>query len=152
MTHRLRRWANIKPTLAERIVVAVTAVCKLGSSSAGNVFRRQNLPSVDVRFWRLKSISALKALTKTLMTISNWIKHFGLHDLCMRWIRWHCLSDRGFELLRSETEHAPFRPRRLPTILSIKEWAEKKRVFLCNFNARTRDKHATSDVWEPARN
>ena len=28
--------------------------------SAGTVFRRQNLTSIDVRFWRLKTISALK--------------------------------------------------------------------------------------------
>ena len=30
--------------------------------SAGTVFRRQNLTSVDVRFWRLKTIHALKEL------------------------------------------------------------------------------------------
>ena len=31
--------------------------------SAGTVFRRQNLTSVDVRFWRLKTIPALKEWT-----------------------------------------------------------------------------------------
>ena len=58
--------------------------------SAGTAFRRQNLTTVDVRFWRLKSILALKKykmavdpyhigiqmkrkqLTKAFMRSSNW--------------------------------------------------------------------------------
>ena len=32
------------------------------SSSAGTIFRRQNLTSTDVRFWRLKSVRTLKGL------------------------------------------------------------------------------------------
>ena len=72
--------------------------------SAGIDFSRQNLTSVDVRFWRLKSIPALwdrtvrvkifimaenghnigfqmnrEELTNTFMMISNWKKPFGLH-------------------------------------------------------------------------
>ena len=39
--HRLQRWPNINPY------------------SAGIDFSRQNLTSVDVRIWRLKSIPAL---------------------------------------------------------------------------------------------
>ena len=62
--------------------------------SAGTVFIRQNLTSVDVRFWRIKSIRALKELkylqwshlhnigiqinrkelTKTFKMIYNWFK------------------------------------------------------------------------------
>ena len=60
----------------------------------GNVFRRQNLTFVDVRFWRLKTVAAVKQLkylqwayshnigmqmkqkdlTKTFTMISNWTK------------------------------------------------------------------------------
>ena len=32
----------------------------LNPFNAGTVFRRQNVTSIDVRFWRLKSIPALK--------------------------------------------------------------------------------------------
>ena len=35
---------------------------QLNPFSAGTDFRRQNLTSIDVRFWRLKSIPALKEL------------------------------------------------------------------------------------------
>ena len=34
----------------------------LNSFSAGTVFRRQNLTSKDVRFWRIKTVSTLKGL------------------------------------------------------------------------------------------
>ena len=37
------------------------------SSSAGIDFRRQNLTSTDVRFWRLKSTPALYGLTPVLL-------------------------------------------------------------------------------------
>ena len=65
--------------------------------SAGIVSIHQNLTSVDVRFWRIKTVPALKELkylylqythnigiqmkrkelTKPFMMISNWKKHFG---------------------------------------------------------------------------
>ena len=48
--------------------------------SAGTDFSRQNLTSIDVRFWRLKSMYE-KLLTKTFMVISNWKKLSGLHGL-----------------------------------------------------------------------
>ena len=56
--------------------------------SAGIDFGRQNLTSVDVRFWRLKSIPApqnigiqmnQKELTKTFIKISNRKKPFAFH-------------------------------------------------------------------------
>ena len=39
----------------------------------------------------------------------------------VRWLRWHCPPDTGFEIRawRSETEHATSRSRRLPTILTF---------------------------------
>ena len=69
--------------------------------STGIDFSCQNLTSVDVRFWRLKSTPALrelkysqwpqslhngiqmnrKELTETFMMISNWKNLFDLHDL-----------------------------------------------------------------------
>ena len=73
----------------------------LNPFSAGTVIRRQNLTSVDVRFWRLKTVPALKELkksywpwthnigiqmkreelTKICMTILNNKKPFDLHGL-----------------------------------------------------------------------
>ena len=76
--------------------------------SDSDVYRRQNLMSIDVRFWRLNSIPGLKKiqiyngrrpityrysneaeriqmkrkeLTKTFMMISDRKKHFGPHRL-----------------------------------------------------------------------
>ena len=46
--------------LSRDIVISNLLYVKL--SHAGTVFRRQNLTSVDVRFWRLKTVSALKEL------------------------------------------------------------------------------------------
>ena len=37
----------------------------------------------------------------------------------VRWERWHCPPDTGFEPWRSEAEHATSRSRRLPTILTF---------------------------------
>ena len=39
----------------------------------------------------------------------------------VRWLRWHCPSDTGFEIepWRSEAEHATSRSRRLPIILTF---------------------------------
>ena len=75
-----RPWPNIKPVLAQRLVFADLATQKrwdvepmlfkcwpivydawptFNSYSVGIDFSRQNLTSVDVRFWRLKSIPAL---------------------------------------------------------------------------------------------
>ena len=62
--------------------------------SAGTDFSRQNLTSIDVRFWRLRSTPALKEyrlhntdiqirrkeLTETFMMISNW-KNLWSHGL-----------------------------------------------------------------------
>ena len=42
------------------------------SFSAGTVFRRQNLTSADVRFWRLKTVLALKGLNLTNTTHWLW--------------------------------------------------------------------------------
>ena len=44
----------------------------------------------------------------------------------LRWLRWHCRQDTGFE--RSGAEHATCRSRRLPTIwMNLYECARKKR-------------------------
>ena len=43
--------------------------------SAGTVFRRQNLTSVDVRFWRLKTIHALIEITKYIMAVDPWHRY-----------------------------------------------------------------------------
>ena len=76
-----------------------TVVFSAWALQRGIDFSRQDLTSVDVRSWRLKSIPVLwtyffqpetynigiqmnqKELTKTFMIISNWIKPFGRHDL-----------------------------------------------------------------------
>ena len=55
--HRRRRWPYIKPALDPRFVYN-----EQPAYIAGIDFGRQNLKSVDVRFWRLKSIPALKYL------------------------------------------------------------------------------------------
>ena len=59
-------------------------LCKLNDmAGTGTVFIRQNLTSVDVRFWHIKRLPAPKTyntgiqmkreeLTKTFMMISNW--------------------------------------------------------------------------------
>ena len=39
--------------------IAAISTLLVNPSNAAIDFRRQNLPSVDVRFWRLKSIQAL---------------------------------------------------------------------------------------------
>ena len=67
--------------------------------SARTNFRRQNMTSIDVRFWRIKSIPTLKELntynghgpigiqmnrkelTRTILTILKRKKPFGLHGL-----------------------------------------------------------------------
>ena len=43
----------------------MTIIIIFNSFSAGIVFRRHNLTSIDVRFWRLKTIPALKGLQLT---------------------------------------------------------------------------------------
>ena len=58
LDQRRRRWTSFKPTLIQRLVFLGMVYITL--FSAGIDFRRQNLTSVDVRFWRLKSITALK--------------------------------------------------------------------------------------------
>ena len=45
------------------------------SFSAGTVFIRQNLTSVDVRFWRIKTVPALKGLTRHSLVLSGVIHH-----------------------------------------------------------------------------
>ena len=56
------------------------------SFSAGIVFRRQNLTSVDVRFWRLKTVPELKGLNKTVkikqlfLTITNIVLETTEHQ------------------------------------------------------------------------
>ena len=52
---------NLTPLHSNTHVVALRSV--YNSFSAGIDFRRQNLTSTDVRFWRLKSIPALKGLS-----------------------------------------------------------------------------------------
>ena len=73
---------------------------KCNHYSAGIDFSRPNLTSIDVRFWRLKSIPHWKCtiiitavdqnmgiqmkweeLTETFMMISNWTKPIGSHSL-----------------------------------------------------------------------
>ena len=41
------------------------------SSSPGTVFIRQNLTSTDIRFWRIKTVPALKGLIIQQMTMKN---------------------------------------------------------------------------------
>ena len=51
---------------------------EVNSFSAGTVFRRQNLTSKGVRFWRLKSIPALK-LKKKMVSIYGLYKNSAAH-------------------------------------------------------------------------
>ena len=44
----------------------------------------------------------------------------------VRLMSWHCPPDTEFEPWRSGAEHATSRSRRLPTILNLYEWAQKK--------------------------
>ena len=63
----------------------------------------------------------------------------------VRWMRWHCPPDTGFEFepSRSEAEHATSRSRRLPIILNLYEWAGKKQFVSLKLEyqswVRTRD-------------
>ena len=65
LAYRLRRWPNLYPTSGQRLVFVEKRVMSLDNNydnpySAGIDFKRQNRTSADVRFWRLKSIPALK--------------------------------------------------------------------------------------------
>ena len=67
LAQRLRRWPNIKTSLFQRVVFAGNAILQSQSLyfnpfSAGTVFKRQILTYVDVRFWRIKTVPALKKL------------------------------------------------------------------------------------------
>ena len=42
------------------------------SFSAGTVFMRRNLTSVDVRFWRIKTVPALKGLNMSVKSPNNF--------------------------------------------------------------------------------
>ena len=58
LAHRRRRWANLNPTLAQRLVFAgllLSCVCLELLT-----WPFQNLTSLDVIFWRLKTIPTLK--------------------------------------------------------------------------------------------
>ena len=68
------------------------------SHSAGIVFLRQNLTSTDVRFWRIKTVPALKGLTSTRLLL-YWIITFW--PLC-KIIRFSTFSIRF--LLHEETD------------------------------------------------
>ena len=53
---------------------AIRNICN--SFSAGTFFRRQNLTSLDVRFWRLKTVPALKGLIylfRVITLIAHWL-------------------------------------------------------------------------------
>ena len=95
------------------------------SYSAGINFRRQNLTTTDVRFWRLKSVPALEKWNESgfrppLWTYRlNWAKRTSWGW----WDDWDDTvlqtQDSKFEPSRSEAEHATSRSRRLPTILTF---------------------------------
>ena len=54
----------------------------------GSVFRRQNVTSVDVRFWRLKTVPALKGLSNKrliygkLISFVNLMEKASIIDAC----------------------------------------------------------------------
>ena len=57
-------WTNAKIMLGRRLVFAGSVIQSLKRNpfNAGTVFRRQNLTSKDVIFWRLKTAHTLKVL------------------------------------------------------------------------------------------
>ena len=60
---------------------------------------------------------------------TNKIKWMGFRPLLVRWIRWHCPSDTGFEIraLAVGGRACNLMSRRLPTtICNLHEWAGKK--------------------------
>ena len=57
------------------------------SSSAGIDFKRQNMTSIDVRFWRLKTVPALKGLNRTIWSwhkLRNGERKFQIDRRCER--------------------------------------------------------------------
>ena len=66
------------------------------SFSAGIDFGRQNLTSIDVRFWRLKSVPAPKGLIYTMCYSS-----VGLM-LCQRRTRW-----ANINMIKPTLDHRP---------------------------------------------
>ena len=62
-----RRWPNVGLMLVHRL----WSWLNINPLSAGTVFRRQNLTYLDVIFWRLKSIPALKQFNYIIIIIYN---------------------------------------------------------------------------------
>ena len=61
----------------------------------------------------------------------------------VRWKRWHCPPDTGFESWRSEAEHATSRSQKLPTILSFTSgWGRKH----CLFPSNSRDRETNPEL------
>ena len=79
------------------------------SFSAGMYFRRQK--------WN--------EMNRVLGHLCSHISRPGQENLLrvVRWMRWHCPPDTGFEIWKAK--HATCRSRRLPTILNLHEWAER---------------------------
>ena len=66
----------MKQALSHDIVTYITYITYIGNHFSGTDLSRLNLTSLDVRFWRLKSVPALDPIT--FMLISNPKKPFGL--------------------------------------------------------------------------
>ena len=64
----------------------------------------------------------------------------------VRWIRWDCPPDTGFEIrIWSESEHATSRSRRFTTILNHCEWAWKKHFVSHKLEGQSGFR--TRDLW-----
>ena len=80
------------------------------SFSAWTVFRRQNLTSADVRFWRLKTVPALKGLIWHSPELRTGHRE-EVHSQC--WTRWTWVSLPGYKT--RNTRHKNVRYTTMPT-------------------------------------
>ena len=60
----LEKLKNTNDDILRDILIRNHFYMYINPFSAGTVFIRQNLTSADVRFWRIKTVSALKELKK----------------------------------------------------------------------------------------
>ena len=91
------------------------------SFSAGIDFRRQNLTSTDIRFWRLKSIPALKGLKWVKLLWIIWIKTTKIISLNFMFIFLQALFEGKIKKLAIDVIRALTLSVRGPT-LDVRFW------------------------------